>query len=366
MIFFNKWIKKGIVGSFGFVVLTSCGLDNILNSKNSSAADTKDLEFIDIGVNVDTSKVNLQNEQFGLSELSCSTINIEGDNSAAGYNFEARNFSNSVTIVKGDKIRLKLISVTCGGVNYNVSNPGAVNFDTWVREDIGTLAAANGSTLTFTYGTNCYDTDGCNSTSEVLQLTAIGFKLGSAQTVTAATYENTITLSISGAAAPSFTFSGFAHRGFDVDNGRIKFSQAWECTSAITDLDLSPNNQMFGCDGTSFDLFKVIWVDDPVSGGTPTAAEMRAAIAAVHPADSTKQGSLAVDQAKKVPAGDPAGYDIAGNLTMGGVSVDEVLTGNRAYEQKIKYACIFEGSAGGQGPDGMTCVKVTFADIIQP
>jgi len=365
MNFSKKWIKKGLVGSFGFVVLTSCGLDldNMLNPKESSAADTEELEFIDLGLNVDTSQVNLENEQFGLSALSCSTIRLKGENSAAGYNITEADFSSNVKIVKGDKIQLKLISVTCGGVTYSVANTGqgAVDFDTWVTGDEGILAATSGAKLTFTYGSNCYDADGCNDPGEPLQLTAIGFTLGTAQTAVAATYQNTINLSINGAPAPAFTFRGFAHRGFDVTNGRIKFSQAWECSSAIADL----GGGNYGCGGTNFDAFKVIWVNDPASGGTPTAAQIRTAIAAVHPADSTKQGSITVDQSKKVLATGTVGNGIAGTMTNGGVSVDLVLTGNSAYGATIKYACIYEGVSTSPGPEGMTCVKVTFTGISQ-
>jgi hypothetical protein len=370
MNFSRKWIKKGIVGSFGLVFLTSCGLDldNILNPKESNAVDKEEFEFIDLGLNVDTSQVNLENEQFGLSAISCTTIRLKGENSAAGYNIPEADFtSGSVRIVKGDKIQLKITSVTCGGVIYNLTNAGAVNFTTWVTGDEGTLAAGNGAKMTFTYGSNCYDNDGCNNLGEPLQLTAIGFTLGTAQTADAATYENAINLSFNGSVAPPFTFHGFAHRGFDVATGRIKFSQAWACSSPIADLDGAGPGTAFGCGGTNFDMFKVIWVNDPASGGTPTAAQMRTAIVAVHPFHNTenKQGSLQVNQSKKVPAGATSPHGIGTAIANGGVSVDEVLTGNNAYGATIKYACIFEGPDQGQGPEGMTCVKVTFTGISQ-
>lgn len=367
MSFSKKWIKKGIIGSFSLAFLTSCGLDldNMLKPKESNAANKEDFEFMNLSVKVDTSQVDLQNEQFGLSALSCSTVRIKGENSAAGYNITEGDFSTTLKIVKGDKIQLKLISVTCGGVTYSVANSGAEDFDTWVTGDVGILATTGGDKLTFTYGSNCFDSDGCNNADEQLQFTATGFTLGTAQTAVAATYENTINLSISGAAAPSFTFHGFAHRGFDVTNGRIKFSQAWQCSSAIADLDGAGAGTDFGCAGTNLNAFKVIWVNDPASGGTPTAAQMRTAITAVHPADSTKQGSLPIDQSKKVSAGGTSPHSISGTMTNGGVSVDLVLTANSAYGAPIKYACIYEGSNTNPGPDGMTCVKVTFTGISQ-
>jgi|GEM_PF-4698839 len=370
MSFCKKWIKKGIIGSFSLAFLTSCGLDldNMLNPKESNAANKEDFEFIDLSLNVDTSQVDLQNEQFGLSALSCTTIRIKGENSAAGYNISEADFSNTLKIVKGDKIQLKLISVTCGGVTYNITNTdkGAVDFDTWETGDEGILAATSGAKLTFTYGNNCYDSDGCVNSGETLEFTAIGFTLGTAQTAVAATYENAINLSVSGAAAPSFTFYGFAHRGFDVTNGRIKFSQAWECSSPIADLDGAGPGTAFGCAGTNLNALKVIWVNDPASGGTPTPAQMRTAIATVHPADSTNQGSITVDSnIHKVLANAAAGNGIAENITKGGVSVDLVLTANSAYGATIKYACIYEGSNTSPGPNGMTCVKVTFTGISQ-
>lgn len=361
MRFSRKWLTKSLVGSFALVFLTSCGLDldNILNP--NGAADTTenelDYELIDIPFAIDTSEVDFTKESFGLAALNCSQVTFVGASSEAGYNLPQQVYTNSFKAVNGDKYLVKLISLTCGGVAYSVSNPGAANFDTWLAGDVGTLTNGdNSASLEISYTTSCYDADGC-STGDQLQLAAVGYTLGSDVAAAAATYEASINFTIGGADAPAFTFHGFAHRGFDVTNGRLKFSQAWDCNANIAGGGGPPVT----CSGTNIDALKVIWVDDP--GGTPTAAQMSAAIvAATSGGEPTDQGSINVEQGThKVEIGAPAANGITGNLTHGGVSVDLVLTGDDAYGTLVKYACIYEGV----NADGITCSKVTFTGISQ-
>jgi hypothetical protein len=390
MKFSMKKLTKSVIGSSAFVLLTSCGLDldSIIN-KNSAAGTEQDpyanYEFVDVGVSVSATNIE---DGFGLTAMSCDVL-IDGADSKSGYNPTGYNSETDgddrIKVVKGDLLKLKLKQLKCSGIVYKPdfivagSDPVAyhgTNFTTWATGDTAVFTTSDGALkLNVKYISSCVADSGCGA-DFTLQLEASGFTLENYNNNTAldsTTYETSVGYIIAGAAAPAVSLKALAHRGFNNDYGRIKYSLAFECNSNIVVTTgnpgaTPPTQDAATCAGININKFQVVLIDEANGWTTPTSSQIDAAItAATTPPGPTKQTLIPVGFPNKVGLNGDLGalspnLGLSGTLAKGGFAVDNIETANSGYTKNIKYACV--KFLDGQDKS-YTCSKITFSFITQ-